>query len=96
MYSDLKIVWLDYWIKIKFNIKYIEQINGTGVTIEEIIDMDKKGKLPRKLDRAVEKDTVTVPDGGYTIIRFHATNPGIHDLFELYSRSLVFHSLINN
>ena len=52
-------------------------MNPAGVTLEEIMKMDKRGELPRKLDRAVEKDTVTVPDGGYTIIRFHATNPGI-------------------
>ncbi len=27
-------------------------------------------------DSAILKDTVTVPDGGYTIVRIHATNPG--------------------
>ncbi|XP_033096053.1 laccase-1-like [Anneissia japonica] len=36
----------------------------------------KQRNLTRKLERAIKKDTVIVPDGGYTIIRFHATNPG--------------------
>ena len=40
------------------------------------MQMDKEGKLPRKLHRAAKKDTVTVNDGGYTIMRFHANNPG--------------------
>ena len=39
--------------------------------------MDQRGEIPRKLDKAVKKDTVTVPDGGYAILRFHATNPGL-------------------
>ena len=34
------------------------------------------GNITRKLDKAVKKDTVIVPDGGYTIIRFLADNPG--------------------
>ena len=53
-------------------------MNPQGVTREEIIAMDERGEIPRKLDKAVKKDTVTVPDGGYTILRFHATNPGLN------------------
>ncbi|GAB6019581.1 hypothetical protein CHUAL_001150 [Chamberlinius hualienensis] len=49
---------------------------GENVTLEKVLQLEKEGKIPRKLDRAVLKDTVTVPDGGYTIVRFHATNPG--------------------
>ena len=37
---------------------------------------DAEGKLPRQLTDPIAKDTVTVPDGGYTILRLHATNPG--------------------
>ena len=57
-------------------LSFLKQLKATGVSIEEVMEMDKRGELPRKLNRAVEKDTVTVPDGGYTILRFHATNPG--------------------
>ncbi|KAL0274857.1 UNVERIFIED_CONTAM: hypothetical protein PYX00_002890 [Menopon gallinae] len=49
---------------------------GNNVTKEKIQDIDKKGLLMRNLKEAPIKDTVTVPDGGYTIIRFLADNPG--------------------
>lgn len=49
---------------------------GTNVTLEEIKELDRQGKLRRKLTDSVRKDTVTVPDGGYTIIRLYADNPG--------------------
>ena len=38
--------------------------------------MDGKGLLKRNFNRPPLKDTVTVPVGGYTIIRFYANNPG--------------------
>ena len=46
--------------------------------------LDRGGQLKRKLTKAPLKDTVTVPDGGYTIIRFKADNPG-----EEFSRALL-------
>lgn len=49
---------------------------GKNVTIEEVKARDKMGLIKRNLLDAPLKDTVTVPDGGYTIVRFHATNPG--------------------
>ena len=39
--------------------------------------MDARGEISRKLHRAVKKDTVGVPDGGYALLRIHATNPGL-------------------
>ena len=39
--------------------------------------MDKMGLLKRNLDSPTLKDTVTVPVGGYTVIRFRANNPGV-------------------
>jgi Multicopper oxidase. len=47
-----------------------------NITRQDVIDMDAKGLIRRNLKDAPLKDTVTVPDGGFTIIRFHATNPG--------------------
>lgn len=38
--------------------------------------MDENGKIKRRLSGAPAKDTITVPDGGYTVIRFVANNPG--------------------
>ena len=49
---------------------------GSNVTIDDVIKLDQQGLIQRNFDHAPIKDTVTVPDGGYTIIRFHADNPG--------------------
>ena len=49
---------------------------GTNVTVEHIRQLDATGQIQRNLVNAPIKDTVSVPDGGYTIIRFRATNPG--------------------
>lgn len=49
---------------------------GKNVTVKEVQRLDSLGLIKRRLERAPLKDTVTVPDGGYTVIRFHASNPG--------------------
>ena len=38
--------------------------------------MDRRGDIRRNLESPPVKDTVGVPDGGFTIIRFLADNPG--------------------
>lgn len=40
------------------------------------MDLDAAGGITRKLQDAPLKDTVLVPNGGYTVIRFTADNPG--------------------
>lgn len=42
----------------------------------QIKQLDESGGIRRRLAGAPIKDTVTVPDGGFTIIRFLANNPG--------------------
>lgn len=49
---------------------------GNTTTVAEVKELDRQGLIVRNLARAPLKDTVTVPDGGYTIVRFHANNPG--------------------
>lgn len=49
---------------------------SNNVTLQEVKELDRLGRLRRKLANSLQKDTVTVPDGGYTIIRFYADNPG--------------------
>ncbi|KAL8596342.1 hypothetical protein ACOMHN_067033 [Nucella lapillus] len=61
-----------------------------STTLAQIQEMDKRGQLRRRLTKAVLKDTVTVPDGGYTIIRFKADNPG----FWLMHCHIEFHNNI--
>ncbi|XP_013420403.1 laccase-2 [Lingula anatina] len=54
----------------------LQKINES-ITLDKVKEMDRKGQIPRKLTDAIRKDTVTVPDGGFTVIRFVADNPGI-------------------
>lgn len=49
---------------------------SSDVTAEEVKELDKQGKLKRNFINPPVKDTVTIPDGGYTIVRFNASNPG--------------------
>ncbi|VDI01894.1 Hypothetical predicted protein [Mytilus galloprovincialis] len=69
-----------------FRVVAMEKLN-TSTTVEFVKVLDAMGQIKRKLTRAVLKDTVTVPDGGYTIIRFKATNPG----FWLFHCHIAFH-----
>jgi L-ascorbate oxidase len=47
-----------------------------SVNADYVRTLDQSGMLPRNFDRPPLKDSVTVPAGGYTIIRFLADNPG--------------------
>ena len=58
-----------------FRVVAMERV-GRNVTIEQVARLDAEGKIVRKLAKEPIKDTVTVPDGGFTIIRFYADNPG--------------------
>jgi hypothetical protein len=58
-----------------FAVLQIDKLN-TSLKTSEIKKLDEEGKIFRNLDRPPIKDTVTVPVGGYTIIRFVADNPG--------------------
>ncbi|XP_041353555.1 L-ascorbate oxidase-like [Gigantopelta aegis] len=50
---------------------------GASTSMEEVKRLDREGLIRRRLSRAVIKDTVAVPDGGYVVIRFVADNPGM-------------------
>lgn len=50
--------------------------NGTGVTAEEIKEMDRRGLIRRRRTSPPYKDTLAVPNNGYVIVRFRADNPG--------------------
>jgi L-ascorbate oxidase len=52
--------------------------------------LDEAGGISRRLKGAPLKDTITVPDGGYTIIRFKADNPG----YWLFHCHIEFHAEI--
>ncbi|XP_071552768.1 LOW QUALITY PROTEIN: uncharacterized protein [Panulirus ornatus] len=63
---------------------------GSTTSVAEVAALDAAGGITRKLKNAIKKDTVTIPDGGYTIIRFTADNPG----WWLMHCHLTFHSEI--
>ncbi len=43
---------------------------------QQVISMDKSGRIRRNLLDPPRKDTASVPDGGFTVLRFLADNPG--------------------
>lgn len=58
---------------------------GPHVTTGQVKDLDEMGLIKRNLnDSPPLKDTVTVPDGGFTILRFYADNPGKRIYSDLY------------
>ncbi|XP_068243053.1 uncharacterized protein [Palaemon carinicauda] len=61
---------------------------GASITRNKVIEEDRKRGLPKNYKNPPLKDTVTVPDGGYTIVRFKADNPG----YWLLHCHLLFHS----
>ena len=61
---------------------------GTNVTVTQIKEMDRNGLIERNLINAPIKDTAPVPDGGYTIVRFFANNPGQLILFQMLKTNL--------
>ena len=51
-------------------------ISGNRITKQKVIDLNNAGKIERNLKNPPLKDTVIVPDAGFTLIRFLADNPG--------------------
>lgn len=58
-----------------FNVIAMERL-GDKTTQAEVIALDDKGGIKRRLDNTIMKDTINIPHGGYTVIRFTADNPG--------------------
>ncbi|XP_026666521.1 laccase-1-like isoform X2 [Ceratina calcarata] len=71
----------------QFRVIAMERV-GKNITVSRVKELDETGAIRRNLDRAPLKDTVTVPDGGYTILRFHANNPG----YWLFHCHIEFHA----
>ncbi|XP_068243052.1 uncharacterized protein [Palaemon carinicauda] len=60
---------------------------GASITRSAVMEEDLTKGLHRNLKYPPLKDTVTIPDGGYTIVRFRADNPG----YWLLHCHLLFH-----
>ncbi|KAK3775407.1 hypothetical protein RRG08_013252 [Elysia crispata] len=50
---------------------------GTSTSFQAVKELDKQGNITRSTVRAPYKDSITVPDGGYVVLRFRADNPGM-------------------
>jgi len=50
--------------------------DGNWITKQKVIDLNESGKIKRNMINPPMKDTVSVPDAGFTLIRFLANNPG--------------------
>ena len=60
---------------------YIPQIcktpvSGNAIGKEDVKRMNNAGRIKRNLVDPIQKDTMPVPDGGFSIMRFKADNPG--------------------
>lgn len=60
------------------------------MNLKHALDLDKRGMLERKFLKPALKDTVSVPNNGYAILRFRADNPG----FWLFHCHFQFHIVI--
>ncbi|XP_068204135.1 uncharacterized protein [Palaemon carinicauda] len=61
---------------------------GEKTTAEEVATLDAQGLIERRLESPALKDTVNIVDGGYTIVRLKADNPG----YWLMHCHLILHS----
>ncbi|XP_077975451.1 uncharacterized protein LOC120332721 [Styela clava] len=62
---------------------------GAFISTEEIKELHNNGSIEYNFD-GIMKDTVIIPDGGYTVVRFLADNPGVW----FFHCHLAFHSEI--
>lgn len=58
-----------------FRVVALEKL-GNSTTSQTISMLNETNKIVRNLKNPPMKDTITVPDGGYTVIRFYTKNPG--------------------
>ncbi|XP_076619283.1 uncharacterized protein LOC143340829 isoform X2 [Colletes latitarsis] len=68
-------------------------INGTNganlLTVDYVKRLDANNQIQRNLIDPPAKDTIAVPNNGYVILRFHATNPG----YWFYHCHFVYHQM---
>ena len=55
---------------------FIELPTGNTITVGKVKALNDAGNITRNLENPPVKDTVAVPDAGFTLIRFVADNPG--------------------
>lgn len=58
-----------------FRVVSLDRFDVT-MTRDLFLDLDRQGRIERRLHRAPYKDTLPIPDGGYVVLRVKADNPG--------------------
>ena len=61
---------------------------GNTIKMEAIKILNEAGNITRNLNNPPLKDTVSVPDAGFSLIRFEANNPGF---WMIHSTTTWFH-----
>lgn len=51
--------------------------NVKKINLQHALEWDRKGLLHRHFGSPVLKDTIAVPNNGYVVLRFRASNPGM-------------------
>ncbi|XP_031843304.2 uncharacterized protein LOC116431677 [Nomia melanderi] len=59
------------------------------MTVDYLKQLDENEQIERNFESPPGRDTISVPNNGYVIIRFHATNPG----FWLFHCHILYHQL---
>ena len=61
------------------NIIFLTEFQGEQanvIDLSTVQDLNEAGKIKRNLKDPPLKDTIAVPDAGFTVVRFLADNPG--------------------
>ena len=58
------------------------------MSLAEVKKLNEAGKIKKNYKDPIQKDTIAVPDAGFTVMRFKADNPG----FWIFHCHISFHS----
>lgn len=62
---------------------------SNGITLDYVKQLDKNNQIKRNFDSPPGKDTISVPNNGFVLIRFRASNPG----YWLFHCHIIYHQL---
>lgn len=49
---------------------------GPNISVDYVRSLNEAGRIKKRLNGGTRKDTISIPNSGYAIYRFRATNPG--------------------
>lgn len=64
--------------------------SGNGISVDYVKKLESENNLNRKFDTPAGKDTIALPNNGYAVIRFRASNPG----YWLFHCHFVYHHAV--